>query len=1224
MKQTKTLIIIACATSLALGVALNGYSPDRQQTNSDSEKIDQADQRIAEKPPYHTGMITVKPIGGLDEFTKQAGHVSFNLPSLDLLADDFEITLLEKRYKYNPSKLKQGMPDLSRIYRIEFPDRYTVAEVVDAFNKNPNIEYAEPILVYSFDDIPDDIMYAQCQHLPQIMAEEAWEMHHGEDGEEVIVAIIDTGTDWLHPDLTENTWQNMGEDADGDGVTLEFDGTEWVRDPDDLNGIDDDNNGFVDDVIGWDFHEEVTLGNGSNPDPLWGQGPYEHGTHCSGIAAGRTNNEIGISSVSWNIKYMPVQTDAGNNTVIYGFDGIIYAAENGADVISNSWGGLGYSQGDAEVIDYAMQLGSIVVASAGNSNLLEYRYPASYPGVISVASVSVDDTKAGYSTYGQGVDISAPGGGWEGGILSTMPNNTYDYGSGTSMAGPMVAGCLGFLKSYQPQWTNEQLITQLLGTTDSINSINPGYENLLGTGRVNAFQMLDEDNVVMPQVLKLGITDSYQEDENGNDINEAGEEVYLNFEFRNFIPFIGEDDVEITLLCNDPDIEILEGSATVNIPPDNFFTVENLFQIKVSEEAQSHFVTITIHFESSIPVVYGQDMEIHILVAPSGIFVFDGEYNKRDYSGSFITSTLERLGYDVTYSNVYPTTLKGFETVFTSHGNRGASWTAGYRIMEEHALLFQDFLENGGNLYVEMDRMFTRMYNQGYSSYAPLKQLFGVMGHESPAIQNLVDSLYGFENTPFEGISFTESNQLHNWRMEKPTAMAGAVIPFAEYGYGNVAIMNDGASTFGHKTFYFTYSLAELIDNSTANSRINVLLKIIEFFGYELPEAYVLSNFTADKTIGSPPLTVQFSDISLSDTGYQVSSWEWDFDNDGVIDSYDQQPEWTYDEGGSYDVMLIVSNGLNSDTLVAEEYITLNHGFLVFEGIAGGSCNSGSFINDYLSDIGYPHTYTTSFPASFEGFDAAFLSFGNYGINYTAVTDDMAEVISQYIVNGGYVYIEGADVMGFDQNNSAFNGLFGLASTADGTTNYIDSLVGQADALTEGMLFTYSTQPAVVYIDIYNPLPEAQTAFTENNYGTVAVQYTGDYDQRTFCFSYALAELVDAEYPNTRVELLNRICNFFDVNTSTPRIQIGQELELKVYPNPCSGATHVELVICDRRIVTCELYTISGIKIKELLNEEMAPGTYKMEVDLTEFPVGIYYCVLRTGSGTTTNKLIKL
>ena len=224
---------------------------------------------------------------------------------------------------------------------------------------------------------------------------------------------------------------------------------------------------------------------------------------------------------------------------LIGWDGIIYAAENGADIISNSWGGFPYSMADQEAVTYATGLGSIVLAAAGNSNNSVLFYPADYQDVISVASVSVDDTKAWYSCFNLAVDISAPGGGSEGGILSTMPGNTYGLCQELPWHTPLVAGCFGLLKSYHPDWTNEQLITQFLGSADNIDAINPGYENLLGTGRVNAFRCLSEENVTMPQVLKLGLNSISFEDANGNQINEPGEEVTLNMEFINFVPFVG-------------------------------------------------------------------------------------------------------------------------------------------------------------------------------------------------------------------------------------------------------------------------------------------------------------------------------------------------------------------------------------------------------------------------------------------------------------------------------------------------------------------------------------------------------------------------------------------------------------------------------------------------------------------------------------------------------------
>ena len=168
----------------------------------------------------------------------------------------------------------------------------------------------------------------------------------------------------------------------------------------------------------------MSSANNGNPDPNPGHPWWYHGTHCAGISNGVTNNSTGIASISWNLSLMGICTDQ-NNTLPFCWDGIIYAAENGADIISNSYGFYNYSSANQEVVNYATGLGSIVVAAAHNFNNTVLLYPASYQNVISVASVSVDDTKAPYSNYNLLVDISAPGGGTEGGILSTMPGNTY-------------------------------------------------------------------------------------------------------------------------------------------------------------------------------------------------------------------------------------------------------------------------------------------------------------------------------------------------------------------------------------------------------------------------------------------------------------------------------------------------------------------------------------------------------------------------------------------------------------------------------------------------------------------------------------------------------------------------------------------------------------------------------------------------------------------------------
>jgi len=1109
----KFYLLIAALLVVVMTSMMLTEKNDSQQTKSS----------IMEKtqPMFQKGMITIKVKEGVGEFEKQRREVSFNIPSLDVKANKYDLYLLEKRFRYNPQKLRDNLPDLSKIYRIEFPEEHSVTKVAREFSKDPNIEYAEPIPIVYADEVPNDVLYGQCQHLPQISAPDAWEIHKGENGtEEIVIAINDTGVDWDHEDLVDNIWQNLGEDVDGDGHTIEFIGGVWVFDPDDINDFDDDGNGMVDDFIGWNFYTS-----GNDPNPASGNW---HGTHCAGIAAGRTNNGVGIASISWNLKILPVQASNPDGGISYHYDGIIYGAENGADIISNSWG-LEYSQAGFDAIQYAQGLGSIIVASAGNENEIVDHYPSDYTGVVSVASLSVDDTKASYSSFGPAVDIASPGGGWEGGILSTMIGDDYGLASGTSMACPLMSGCFGLLKSYHPDWTSEQLIIQMIGTTDTIDSLNPNYQYLLGSGRVNAFRMLTEENVTMPQEFKLALIGIDPQDANGNMINEPGEEVTLNFEFRNFIPYVGEDNVTVNLETDDPEIIILDGTATINIPPDGFFSIEDQFQIQVSQDAGSHFSQLTIHFESDIPIVYGQDIEIQVLVAPSGIFIFEGEENARDYSGTFIRNFLDHLGYEYTYSNHYPHSLKGFETVFLSYGNVGQYLDKGTIPTVDHTLIIQEFLENGGNVYFELGGFFSGMLYFGYPNYTVMKQLFGVSDNPIVETENPIDSLIGVENSPFEGILFTGSNQLYNWYIDDLEPADGAIIPFYENDYGNVSIMNDGWATFGHKAFYLSYSLAELIDRDAVSSRNNVLLKIMQFFEYEIPEGYILSNFLSDKKGGEAPLEVQFTDISISDPAHQITSWEWDFNNDGTIDSFVQNPFWTYNNPGTFDVMLITSNGVKSDTLIVEGYISVNEGYFVYEGVQDGDGYSGIFIKEYLEDVVNSITYKNVMPGSLDGFDAVFLSFGNYGSGNTVINDQIANILIQYLEDGGYVYLEGGNALGNDQgeNNELLN-LFGIATAEEGYFNPIMSLEGQPDAITHDMLFT-STTTSVLSIDIFEPDSEAIAAFEESDFGTVAVQYSGDYNQKTFSFSYALAYLNDGEFPGTREELLTRICEFFDV-----------------------------------------------------------------------------------------------
>lgn len=274
---------------------------------------------------------------------------------------------------------------------------------------------------------PNDELYDQQWHHDVVEPEKLWKYSKGEG---IVVAVIDTGVDFNHQDLADNIWTNQGEIPG--------------------NGIDDDRNGYIDDVRGWDFVErggfnclssEDCTGEDNNPDDVNG-----HGTHVAGIIGAVDNNQIGISGIAPNVEIMPLR--AGYSTGFSAFlktsdilDAIIYAINNDADVINMSFAGPELSR-LAEILKLAEDIGIVCVAAAGNSGTTRQTYPAALSSVIAVGALSDDKSKASYSNSGSWVDFVAPGS-W---IFSTTPNNNYDYKSGTSMAAPIVAGLAALIK----------------------------------------------------------------------------------------------------------------------------------------------------------------------------------------------------------------------------------------------------------------------------------------------------------------------------------------------------------------------------------------------------------------------------------------------------------------------------------------------------------------------------------------------------------------------------------------------------------------------------------------------------------------------------------------------------------------------------------------------------------------------------------------------------------
>jgi serine protease len=424
--------------------------------------------------------------------------------------------------------------DISGLYVVRYDapiDPFTVASEVSGM---PGVEYAEPWFIYPLSDAssytPNDSSFNLQWYLKSVYADSGWGIEKNDST--VVIGFVDTGVQIDHPDLAANLWINPGEDGpDGHGGDKR------------TNGIDDDGNGKIDDWRGWDFGGADYNAPVEDNLPVPTANNNAHGTHVAGIACAVTDNHTGIAGTSFNAKFLPVKATSDNDTrsggqpyIIAGYQGIVYAAEMGADVISLSWGGSGYSQAEQDIIDYVTSLGSLVVAAAGNTgSSAELQYPASYDNVVSVAATQINaDLKATYSSYNERVDVCTPGGQGPGstGIYSTYYPGTYAYATGTSMATPIAAGVAALIRAHFPSYTPGQAGEQLRVTCDDIYTANATYKYKLGKGRVNAYRALTES---WPSVRMVSYAASDSAGGNDNGAFEVNEDIDIAVDFTNFL-----------------------------------------------------------------------------------------------------------------------------------------------------------------------------------------------------------------------------------------------------------------------------------------------------------------------------------------------------------------------------------------------------------------------------------------------------------------------------------------------------------------------------------------------------------------------------------------------------------------------------------------------------------------------------------------------------------------
>ena len=448
---------------------------------------------------------------------------SLSSPSILELNTKYRVKSIEKVFR------RPDCANLENIYLLHVPDYLDIKSIVNDYSLCSDVIYAEPNYNGYLPTLPNDEYFpyqwslnnsGQYEGIPDcdIDAVEAWDVQKGSSN--IVIASLDSGIDYYHEDIAGNIWENDDEIAN--------------------NGLDDDGNGYIDDIVGWDFvdNDNTPLDNPSAPQ-------YGHGTRCAGIHSAETNNDIGVAGVAWYCKTMVVRCYYDYYDTTKYANGIVYAANNGADVINIEMGIISNSQLIEDAVDFAYSNGCFMCAPAGNKNVSTKFYPAAYKNVVGVGATNQrdercdeDDWGAGYgSNWGEWVDVAAPGNA----LWVLYPNDNYEFrgAGGTSLASPHVAGLAALLLSRNPTLTPDEVKTMICKYVDPYNS-----SYYIGTGRINAYKALvtppDAPKINGPTSGEPGI--EYEFTFNSTDPNGYRLYYYIDWGDGNFEEWIGPYD----------------------------------------------------------------------------------------------------------------------------------------------------------------------------------------------------------------------------------------------------------------------------------------------------------------------------------------------------------------------------------------------------------------------------------------------------------------------------------------------------------------------------------------------------------------------------------------------------------------------------------------------------------------------------------------------------------
>jgi serine protease len=601
------------------------------------------------KSDFVSGKLIVKFKPEHSEIASQA----FNSAAyLSEIAAQLQLSDVRKNFPGAKKPLKsinekgQKLSDLSLYYELSYPAESDIYEIARKLNHSGYFDVVQPRFVNKPMAEPNDPQIAQQYHHAIIKTFEAWDVEEGDTT--VLIGITDAGIQFDHEDL--GNWQYNYADPE--------------------NGLDDDNNGYIDDIAGWNTASNTN-------DPTATLSP--HGMFTTGLSSATVNNGLGIAGNGNKCRFVPIRIDDANG-FSYGYEGIVYAADRGCQIINASWGSTFYNPMALDVVNYAtVNNDALIIAASGNSGLNEIYYPASYPGVMSVGATGPTDLIWPESTFGPYVDIVAPGEL----LRSTWPFNGYDISSGTSFSAPLVAGAAALVKSHFPQYSAQQIAERLRVTADtSLFSLagNDTVREFMGAGRLNMLRALTDPETPSIRILNEVFSDA------NDDVFVIGDTIRISGDLFNYLD--AASNLQVELSCLSPFIEIADanfdagaiaGSASVALP-------ENSLSFKILDGAPYNFdVVLRLDYSDSgyhgfeyIMVRVNRDYlnitsnSLLATVTSRGNIGYNADYAAEgsgitfNGSESLIYSSTFMLGTSAEYTadNSYASTLPGYDNDF--------------------------------------------------------------------------------------------------------------------------------------------------------------------------------------------------------------------------------------------------------------------------------------------------------------------------------------------------------------------------------------------------------------------------------------------------------------------------------------------------------------------------------------------------------------------------------